>query len=305
MNKRNKISIAVALGLMTSPAFAATVSVSAPFVDSGYYNHRILDASGATHASIHFVSGNGSGDKQFGLTGTQNGRLFGFDFTNQLRSYKVFDLSGVTEEVLSATFRIWAWAENGNEIVAGVYRSDDASETVSLFSVDNHSAADVRFAPFDDALNHTVDIPIWNDLGDGDIYATRIFTQADEENPGLMPSPVATITTDCSNPSPGQACGRWIDIDLTAALTDINSATGDWIFGLAVTSIDGGPPGNAEQVFSGNVVDLSLEHLQEFRTPAPQLNLTVVPVPAAVWLFGSGLLGLVAIARRRRSKNLI
>ncbi|HSH29273.1 MAG TPA: VPLPA-CTERM sorting domain-containing protein [Thiohalobacter sp.] len=27
---------------------------------------------------------------------------------------------------------------------------------------------------------------------------------------------------------------------------------------------------------------------------------TVVPVPAAVWLFGSGLLGLVGIARRRR-----
>ena len=28
---------------------------------------------------------------------------------------------------------------------------------------------------------------------------------------------------------------------------------------------------------------------------------TVVPVPAAVWLFGSGLLGLVGVARRRRS----
>ena len=28
---------------------------------------------------------------------------------------------------------------------------------------------------------------------------------------------------------------------------------------------------------------------------------TAVPVPAAVWLFGSGLLGLVGIARRRRS----
>lgn len=29
---------------------------------------------------------------------------------------------------------------------------------------------------------------------------------------------------------------------------------------------------------------------------------TVVPVPAAVWLFGSGLLGLVGIARRKKSK---
>jgi fumarate reductase subunit C len=28
---------------------------------------------------------------------------------------------------------------------------------------------------------------------------------------------------------------------------------------------------------------------------------TVVPVPAAVWLFASGLLGLVGIARRRKT----
>ena len=38
--------------------------------------------------------------------------------------------------------------------------------------------------------------------------------------------------------------------------------------------------------------------------PNPTLvpaNLTVVPVPAAVWLFGSGLLGLVGIARRKKA----
>ncbi len=29
-------------------------------------------------------------------------------------------------------------------------------------------------------------------------------------------------------------------------------------------------------------------------------GVSVVPVPAAVWLFGSGLLGLAAVARRRR-----
>ena len=30
------------------------------------------------------------------------------------------------------------------------------------------------------------------------------------------------------------------------------------------------------------------------------VNTAVVPVPAAVWLFGSGLLGMIAVARRRR-----
>jgi hypothetical protein len=31
------------------------------------------------------------------------------------------------------------------------------------------------------------------------------------------------------------------------------------------------------------------------------INTAVVPVPAAVWLFGSGLLGLVGIARRKKA----
>lgn len=33
----------------------------------------------------------------------------------------------------------------------------------------------------------------------------------------------------------------------------------------------------------------------------PSFSINVVPIPAAVWLFGSGLIGLVAIARRRRN----
>ncbi|MGD8630956.1 MAG: VPLPA-CTERM sorting domain-containing protein [Gammaproteobacteria bacterium] len=31
-------------------------------------------------------------------------------------------------------------------------------------------------------------------------------------------------------------------------------------------------------------------------------NTTVVPVPAAVWLFGSGLIGLAGVARRKQNR---
>ena len=37
--------------------------------------------------------------------------------------------------------------------------------------------------------------------------------------------------------------------------------------------------------------------------PGSGFGQAAVPVPAAVWLFGSGLLGLVGIARRKRTKT--
>lgn len=47
-------------------------------------------------------------------------------------------------------------------------------------------------------------------------------------------------------------------------------------------------------VFDGNTGD-GWNHLDGLQT-----NATVVPVPTAVWLFGSGLLGLIGLARRKK-----
>ena len=60
--------------------------------------------------------------------------------------------------------------------------------------------------------------------------------------------------------------------------TEANSTSGTWLVGWT----NGG----------GNTPDLS--HLSIY-APTP------IPIPAAVWLFGSGLLGLVGVARRKRA----
>ena len=51
----------------------------------------------------------------------------------------------------------------------------------------------------------------------------------------------------------------------------------------------GGPFAGSSPGFNGTTVD-------DF----PSSGVAPIPVPAAVWLFGSGLLGLVGVARRRR-----
>jgi hypothetical protein len=86
------------------------------------------------------------------------------------------------------------------------------------------------------------------------------------------------------------------DVDLS--VIQDGAEISDWT-GLSLSAV--APAGTAE-------VEVFLLHIQ---TGDPccsggslfwdDVSLTAVPVPAAVWLFGSGLLGLVGVARRRRS----
>jgi hypothetical protein len=79
------------------------------------------------------------------------------------------------------------------------------------------------------------------------------------------------------------------------ALNAINNARGGlFAMGAAITSLRSGP---GDEVV--NFVSLGLNPYplaQLVGTVAPE---AVIPVPAAFWLFGSGLIGLAAFAKRR------
>lgn len=294
--KKSNLALAISLCLVAGSATAA--SVSATFVDSGVFTH-LVDMDGASpDRATRFISKNGSGDYQFNLAGSDTTSFsfggFSVNIQETRNNYFMFDVSAVTEEVTAATFRFWGAGP-------GVLRSAH-DLTLQLNSVDNYSASDIMNTPFagDPASDVAWNISILNDLGDGSIYGSRLITAADGENPGLMPSPFASPgNTDCSDPT-NAICGRWLEVTLNAdALADINATTGIFMFGGSVPDTIGV---GTEQIMSQTAFDLSTH--PEHRTPLPHLELTVVPVPAAVWLFGSGLIGLVAIARRKKATTV-
>lgn len=62
-----------------------------------------------------------------------------------------------------------------------------------------------------------------------------------------------------------------------------------------------GWPANAHQSMAGaGFGNFNLGFIADSLTELPPPNSSPVPVPAAVWLFGSGLIGLLGFAKRRR-----
>jgi hypothetical protein len=98
----------------------------------------------------------------------------------------------------------------------------------------------------------------------------------------------------------GQGTGSFGCSDSDGGVTCSGFSSTDWDFnGYGVTSL----------IDNASGVDDVLE-ISTYTSRGDTLNwtltgnLSAVPVPAAVWLFGSGLLGLTGIARRRRSQSV-
>jgi len=109
----------------------------------------------------------------------------------------------------------------------------------------------------------------------------------------LGPAPAATKTTNT-----GAGCdGLTLATQTNAYTINTNFANlGTCTTGMSDDGIGADPMSSAAFAgFNANFDILSV-HVDSF-VPTPT---SAVPVPAAVWLFGSGLLGLVGIARRKK-----
>lgn len=108
----------------------------------------------------------------------------------------------------------------------------------------------------------------------------------------MGPAPAATKTLNT-----GAGCdGATLATQVNAYTISTNFASlGACTTGMVDDGIGGDPMTSAAfSAFNANFDILSV-HFDSF-VPTP----SAVPVPAAVWLFGSGLLGLVGIARRKK-----
>jgi hypothetical protein len=112
--------------------------------------------------------------------------------------------------------------------------------------------------------------------GPGTVHAQMLFDWATNANI-LVDVDFSMTPVVCQNfPN----CGMTVGDSFSIATLDSNS---DGVPGIPMT---GGPFQGFNASFGGTAVVSSV---------------SAVPIPAAVWLFGSGLLGLVGVARRKKS----
>ena len=131
--------------------------------------------------------------------------------------------------------------------------------------------------------------------GVGALPATNNYNWGSTKTPelhALGPSPIATKTINT-----GAGCnGVPIATQVNAyTINPIASVIGTCTTGQVDDGIGGSPMSSSAFAQHNANFDITSVHFDSF-VPTP----SGVPVPAAVWLFGSGLLGLVGIARRKK-----
>lgn len=164
--------------------------------------------------------------------------------------------------------------------------------TVLALATSVASAATIIWTPTDSDINYSFDA---GTSSDDNLYALFDVTDFDgaQANALVLNKPADTITFTANG----------FNFDLTSDVTP-NTTT---LFGnnefVIATSLDNGISWSDtfttyELVANTNLYNLTFETGTVLSIDAiPEIQ--AVPVPAAAWLFGTGLIGIVGIARRK------
>ena len=224
-------TILLGLSLAGRTAHAATIVIAA--TTSGWYTDS--DSSGQ-----------GNENYLVGMRGSEYRNFFVFDLTSLLN-----------ETVVSATLRLWNPIADPPDLLYNGYQSIDPTETYQLVEVTTPAAT---------LLLGALPTPVYQDLGDGTAYGSRVFSVADN--------------------------GTNVEIALNpAAVVAIDGAIGLFAIGGHLTTLQASPF-DLETVFAGTG-ETSLRELVIETVPVPE--------PASGALVA---IGLVSIAWRRRRITL-
>ena len=146
------------------------------------------------------------------------------------------------------------------------------------------------------ALQPGINLAIFDDADISTIDGTNVITSVNALPVIHETVPLYGGLIDFTGPD-GSGVYRALNTDSPASVLEFaqDGSADNFIVGL---SVDGGNTWFAD---IGNTTTTANSVLLTFATDVStlQVDVRVVPVPAAVWLFGSGLLGLVGVARRR------
>jgi len=190
--------------------------------------------------------------------------------------------SGVNVTASSTTaFFSYTWVAHDIQVFTpGSYSFDvtlggGAAETGTLIATVGAGQLGMHML-FDWAGNNNIDVFVV--ATSGSVFGSGVGTKS-------VGSPCTSTTLNCLWTGKGWAGGLAANAPAGGTVWMLASVdgNGDGLMGIPMPG--GGPFPGFNANFNANL------------SPTPE---TVVPVPAAVWLFGSGLMGLAAVARRKK-----
>lgn len=203
-----------------------------------------------------------------------------------------------------ATALVLSMSANAAVITYGYLVTDDTTDFITDATTGREYK---RFDAFDLTYAQTAAA-----VGAGGLYEGWSIATSDIADE-FYSAALGVLSTPCSGPTDyGTTCGQiagWTDGDFGASWVNNNDIF--WYLSTNDTqNVDPSPLGTSSIREGGEVRDWDdssdftrFDIYQGTENPVNALlyrEVSTVPVPAAAWLFGSGLLGLAGVARRKK-----